>query len=69
MYAAGNIGKIMAGSTGTIVTVFEKFTLPDAKFLAIEINEKNGGRHLFMKVKNNKIIKALPLPDLSAPGN
>jgi conjugative transposon TraN protein len=69
MYGAGNISKVMAGSTGTIVTVFEKFTLPGAKFLAIEINEKNGGRHLFMKVKNNRIIKALPLPDLSAPGN
>jgi hypothetical protein len=42
----------------------EKFTIPDAKFLAIQIMEKNGGRHLFMKVNNRKIIRAIPLPDL-----
>ena len=61
---SGNASQVKANSHNTIVVALEKFTIPDAKYLAVEINEKNGGRHLFMKVNNNKIIKAIPLPDL-----
>jgi conjugative transposon TraN protein len=64
IYIAGNTSQIKANSTNTSVIALEKFTIPDAKYLAIEIGEKNGGRHLFMKVNNNKIIKAISLPDL-----
>jgi hypothetical protein len=46
-----------------IVVALDKFTIPDAKYLAIEIGEKSGGRNLLMKVSNRKIIKALPLSD------
>ncbi len=62
LYMAGNTKFVKANSTSTVVVALEKFTIPDSKFLAIEINEKNGGRHLLMKVRNNKIIKAIPLP-------
>lgn len=34
---------------------FETFTIPDDKFLRIEINEKNGGRHVNFKVSNKNI--------------
>jgi hypothetical protein len=64
LYMAGNTKRVKANSTSAVVVALEKFTIPDAKYLAIEIGEKNGGRHLFMKVNNNKIIKAIPLPDL-----
>jgi hypothetical protein len=64
IYIAGNTSQVKANSTNVSVIALEKFTIPDAKYLAIEIGEKNGGRHLFMKVNNNKIIKAIPLPDL-----
>ena len=64
LYIAGNTKSVKANSTSTLVIALEKFTIPDAKLLTIEIMEKNGGRHLFLKVKNNKIIKALPLPEL-----
>jgi len=47
-----------------LVIALEKFTIPDAKFLAIQIMEKNGGSHLSMKIGNKKIMQAIPLPDL-----
>jgi hypothetical protein len=47
-----------------LVFALEKFTIPDAKYLAIQIMEKNGGRHLSMKINNRKIMQAIPLADL-----
>lgn len=64
LYIAGNTTQVKGNSISTIVVALEKFTIPDAKYLAIQIMEKNGGRHLSMKISNNKIIKALQLPDL-----
>jgi conjugative transposon TraN protein len=63
LYIAGNISHVRAGDHHCIVVALDKFTIPDAKYLAIEIGEKNGGRNLLMKVSNRKIIKALPLSD------
>jgi conjugative transposon TraN protein len=63
-YVAGNNHLVKANSKNMIVVALEKFTIPDAKYLAIELNEKNGGRHLFMRVSNRKIIRAVALPDL-----
>src|SRR6187402_2580051 len=64
LYIAGNTRQVKGQSKGTIVVALEKFTIPDAKVLAIQVMEKNGGRHLLMRVRNNKIIKAISLPDL-----
>jgi hypothetical protein len=64
LYIAGNTSKVKANSHNSIVIALDKFTIPDAKFLAIEVGEKNGGRNLLMKVSNRKIIKAKLLPDL-----
>jgi conjugative transposon TraN protein len=64
LYIAGNTRHVKGSSQSTIVVALEKFTIPDAKVLAIQVMEKNGGRHLLMRVRNNKIIKAIPLPDL-----
>jgi hypothetical protein len=61
---AGNISQVKGNSQNVIVVALEKFTIPDAKYLAVQVMEKNGGRHLLLKVNNNKIIKAIPLPDL-----
>jgi len=61
---AGNMTMVPGMGKQTIAVALEKFTLPDAKYLAIQIMEKNGGRHLCLKVKNKKIIKAILLPDL-----
>ena len=64
LYIAGNNRQVKANNRSVIVVALEKFTIPDAKYLAIEVGEKNGGRRLFMTVKNKNIIKATRLPDL-----
>jgi conjugative transposon TraN protein len=64
LYVAGNISKVKANSSSAIVVALDKFTIPDAKYLAVQMMEKNGGRHLFLKVSNKKIMKAITLPDL-----
>ena len=64
LYVAGNNKQVKAYQKNTLVVALEKFTIPDAKFLAIQIMEKNGGRHLYMKVNNRKIMQAISLPDL-----
>ena len=64
LYIAGNTKLVKANTTSTLVVALEKFTIPDAKFLSIEVMEKNGGRHIMLKIHNNKIIRAISLPDL-----
>lgn len=64
LHVSGNISQVKANSNNTIVVALDKFTIPDRKYFAIQIMEKNGGRHLLMKVHNNKIVRAILLPDL-----
>lgn len=64
LYISGNTSQVKANSQSTIVVALEKFTIPDAKYLAVQVMEKNGGRHLFMKIGNKKIMRAIALPEL-----
>jgi conjugative transposon TraN protein len=64
LYIAGNSSQVKANSNSTIVIALQKFTIPDAKYLAVQVMEKNGGRHLFMKISNRKIMQAITLSDL-----
>lgn len=61
---SGNTKQVKAFSRTVAVVALEKFTIPDKKFMGIQIMEKNGGRHLSMKLNNKDILKAIPLPDL-----
>lgn len=63
LYTAGNLREVKANSQNTIVVALDKFTIPDAQYLAIEIGEKNEGRNLLLKVNNRRIVKAILLPD------
>jgi conjugative transposon TraN protein len=65
MQISGNIKQVKANSRTIAVVAVEKFTIPDKKFMGIQIMEKNGGRHLMMKLSNKDILKAIPLPDLN----
>ena len=56
-----NIGKVAGQSYNTLVFVVPKFTIPDKKYLAVQLMEKNGGRHLELHVKNKNILKAVPI--------
>jgi len=58
LYVRGN-SSVIAGQTEKIfVYAVPKFTIPDKKYLAIELMEKNGGRHLKLKVHNKTIVQA-----------
>lgn len=63
IYAVGNLNKVKAETTSKLVFALDKFTIPDAKKLILQINEKNGGRHFSMLIKNKKLMQATTLPD------
>lgn len=56
-----NIKEITGQSDTTIVFAVPKFTIPDKKYLSVQLMEKNGGRHLELRVKNKKIVKAVTI--------
>lgn len=64
LHISGNVLQVKAFSENVAVIALDKFTIPDRKFMGIQIMEKNGGRHLMMKLNNKDILKAIPLPDL-----
>lgn len=45
----------------TFVVAVNKFTIPDKKRMIIEVQEKNGGRHFYYKIKNKSILRAQQL--------
>lgn len=63
LHVAGNTREVKANCTSTIVIALPKFTIPDAKLFIIQIFERNGGRHLCLKVRNSKLIQAIQLAD------
>jgi conjugative transposon TraN protein len=60
-YVHGNILKLEGNSESVLVYAVAKHTIPDKKYLAIQLMEKNGGRHLQLKVRNRILVKARPL--------
>jgi conjugative transposon TraN protein len=64
LHISGNTKQVKAFSRTVAVVALQKFTIPDKKFMGIQIMEKNGGRHLSMKLSNKDILKAILLPDL-----
>ncbi len=64
LHVAGNTTLVKARSENVVVVALEKFTIPDAKYLAIQLLEKNGGRHLLVSVQNKHILKAITLPEV-----
>jgi conjugative transposon TraN protein len=64
LHVSGNIAQVKSFNQNVIVFALDKLTIPDKKFMGIQIMERNGGRHLMMKLNNKDILKAIPLPDL-----
>lgn len=64
LFVAGNASHVNANAKTTVVVALKKFTIPDGKFMGVQVMEKNGGRHLFMKIKNKNLMDAIQLPDL-----
>lgn len=58
LYVQNDTATITGQSEPILVFALPKFTIPDKKYLAIQLMEKNGGRHLKMQVHNRTIVKA-----------
>ena len=50
--------EVAALSSCDFTVALPKFTIPDKKVLIIEIQERNGGRHFYYKLKNKQLINA-----------
>jgi conjugative transposon TraN protein len=48
-------------SEGVWVFALPRFTLPNQKYLAIQVMEKNGGRNLELKIYNRQLVRAKPV--------
>jgi len=62
IFIEGEKDKVKGGSKIDAVYALQKFTIPDAKVLEIDLFEDHGGRDLKLKVSNNKIVKANVIP-------
>lgn len=58
LYVYGDTSVIKDQSKNILVFAFPKFTIPDKKYLSIQLMEKNGGRHLQLRIHNRTIVKA-----------
>lgn len=58
LYVFGDADKIKGQTDQDVVYALEKFTIPDAKRLVIEMFEENGGRNLNLSIKNKTIVNA-----------
>lgn len=61
VYVSAELDAIPGGAERHAVFVFDKFTIPDAKRLVIEVFEQNGGRHMHLSVPNRVLVRAIPL--------
>jgi conjugative transposon TraN protein len=61
IYALGNTTMIQGDRKNELVFALPKFTIPDKKYLSVQVTEKNGGRNLQLRIANRKIIKAKSL--------
>ncbi len=55
LFSTSNLKTINDESEVSVVFSFPKFTIPDKKYLVIQLIEKNGGRNVELDVKNNEL--------------
>jgi conjugative transposon TraN protein len=63
LYVHGDTTAIDSKTARRLVFALPKFTLEDKKYLAIQVMEKNGGRHLQLDVYNRTIVRARPISE------
>ncbi|PLK44997.1 conjugative transposon protein TraN [Emticicia sp. TH156] len=61
LYVEGNISRISGNTQQIVIFALPKFTIPDGKYLAVLLMEKNGGRNLDLKIRNNTVVQAMPV--------
>jgi conjugative transposon TraN protein len=65
LYATSSSSVIPYKSEIIKVYALEKFTIPENKYLTIQMIEKNGGRHLEVDINNNLTDLVFPISELS----
>lgn len=58
IYSTEKQVSIEAGTKPVIVIALPKFTLPDGKYLAVHVTEKDGGRDLMLRMSNKVLVRA-----------
>jgi conjugative transposon TraN protein len=66
LYATSSSSVIPYKSEIIKVYALEKFTIPENKYLTIQMIEKNGGRHLEVDINNNLNDLVFPISELSS---
>ncbi|QRR01554.1 conjugative transposon protein TraN [Dyadobacter sandarakinus] len=61
LHILGDTSAVSPQTSQTFVFVLPKMTIPNKKYLAVQVQEKNGGRHMTLKVRNRHLLKALPI--------
>jgi conjugative transposon TraN protein len=57
----GNTREVAGQSRERLIYATDKFTIPRTRHLQIELYEKNGARHLTLKLKHRLLVRARPL--------
>lgn len=55
LFATYNMSKISDHSEVLLVFAIPKFTIPEKKHFTLQMNEKNGGRHIELTIKNSDL--------------
>lgn len=63
LYATSSSSVIPYKSEIIKVYALEKFTMPENKYLTLQMIEKNGGRHLEVDINNNLTDKVIPITE------
>ncbi|HEY5749513.1 MAG TPA: conjugative transposon protein TraN [Chryseolinea sp.] len=61
VFQSANCDRIEGKTATDLILAFPAFTMPDAKVLRIGLLEKDGGRHLSLRLKNKTILSASQL--------
>ncbi len=63
LYVLGDNSTIRGEGKNIIVFALPKFTIPDKKYLTVQLMEKGGGRNLQLPIRYRTILKAKSLID------
>jgi len=58
IYVESPVEKVAGKGSDVIVFALPKFTIPDKKLFVAQLMEKNGGRHIELRIKNQNILNA-----------
>lgn len=63
VFVHNNVDIVKGRSEEVFVVVLPKFTIPDQKYFSIQVMEKQGGRHLKLKISNRIIVQSKVLKE------